>query len=91
MKVKNFNGTVRRRGTTIAAAALSVSLIAPFVHPIAAPQTAAVAQAQDASASETAGDAKIIDADAIASGQVTRASNLTDSLGVGKNVVSGRA
>ena len=49
MKVKNFNGTVRRRGTTIAAAALSVSLIAPFVHPIAAPQTAAVAQAQDAS------------------------------------------
>ena len=35
MKMKNFNGTARLRGTTIAAAALSVSLIAPFVHPIA--------------------------------------------------------
>ncbi|WP_158014676.1 putative Ig domain-containing protein, partial [Corynebacterium sp. HMSC059E07] len=38
---------VRRRGTTIAAAALSVALVAPFVHPVVAPQTAAVASAAE--------------------------------------------
>ena len=38
---------VRRRGTTIAAAALSVALVAPFVHPVVAPQNAAVAAAAD--------------------------------------------
>ncbi|WP_293773720.1 hypothetical protein [uncultured Corynebacterium sp.] len=43
---------VRRRGTTSAAAALSVALVAPFVHPVVAPQTVAVASA-----------AEIIDAD----------------------------
>lgn len=36
---------VKRRGTTIAAAALSVALVAPFVAPVAAPQFAAVANA----------------------------------------------
>ena len=35
MKMKSFNGVTRRRGTTIAAAALSVALVAPFVHPVA--------------------------------------------------------
>ena len=45
MKMKGFNGVTRRRGTTIAAAALSVALVAPFVHPIASPQSAAVAVA----------------------------------------------
>lgn len=30
MKMKSFNGVTRRRGTTIAAAALSVALVAPF-------------------------------------------------------------
>ena len=38
---------VRRRGTTVAAAALSVALVAPFVHPVVAPQHAAVAAAAD--------------------------------------------
>jgi len=52
MKMKSFNGVTRRRGTTIAAAALSVALVAPFVHPIADPQAAAIAQAQEASAPE---------------------------------------
>jgi len=33
--MKSFNGVTRRRGTTIAAAALSVALVAPFVHPVA--------------------------------------------------------
>ena len=38
---------VRRRGTTVAAAALSVALVAPFVHPVVAPQHAAIAAAAD--------------------------------------------
>lgn len=33
MDMKSFNGSARRRGTTIAAAALSVAMVAPFVHP----------------------------------------------------------
>ena len=39
------NQITRRRGTTIAAAALSIALVAPFAQPIAAPQSAAVAYA----------------------------------------------
>ena len=39
--------SARRRGTSFAAAALSVALITPFVHPVVAPQTAAVAQAAE--------------------------------------------
>ena len=68
----------RRRGTTIAAAALSVALVAPFVHPVAAPQTAAVAQAQDAADVSVPGSSgnNPIDADAIASGDVTSGSDL---------------
>ena len=46
MTKKDFKRTaVRRRGTTIAAAALSVALVAPFVHPVVAPQNAATASA----------------------------------------------
>lgn len=87
MKVKSFNGVTRRRGTTIAAAALSVALVAPFVHPIASPVAyAQTATAGDAPAS-TAGE--IIDADMIASGRVTKAANLTDAQGVGKGLISG--
>ena len=36
--MKSFNRAARRRGTTIAAAALSVTLVAPFVHPVAGAQ-----------------------------------------------------
>ncbi len=34
MKMKSFNGSARRRGTTIAAAALSVAMVGPFVHSV---------------------------------------------------------
>ena len=98
MKMKSFNGVVRRRGTTVAAAALSVALVSPFVHAVVTPATTGVANAQttttDNAAGTTdqaAGDTKIVNADAIESGKITKGANLTDSLGVGKNVVSGRA
>ena len=38
-------GTTRRRGAPVAAAALSIALVAPLVQPIAAPQSSAVALA----------------------------------------------
>ena len=34
MKMEGFNGVTRRRGTTIAAAALSVAMVGPFVHAV---------------------------------------------------------
>ncbi|TRX58907.1 Rib/alpha-like domain-containing protein [Corynebacterium hiratae] len=61
---------VRRRGTTIAAAALSVALVAPFVHPIAAPQTASVAQAQSNVPDAVAPTGTAINADAIELGLI---------------------
>ncbi|MDV2431315.1 Rib/alpha-like domain-containing protein, partial [Corynebacterium tuberculostearicum] len=48
MKMKSFNGVTRRRGTTVAAAALSVALVTPFVHPVVNPGASPVAAAQDA-------------------------------------------
>ena len=47
MNLKSFNGSARRRGTTIAAAALSVAMVAPFVHPVVSPNAAPAAIAQD--------------------------------------------
>ena len=52
MKMKSFNGVTRRRGTTIAAAALSVALVAPFVHPVVNPASSPVAAAQDAASAQ---------------------------------------
>ena len=85
MKMKSFNGVTRRRGTTIAAAALSVALVAPFVHPIASPQTAAVAGAQEADV--TGSEAGVIEADAIANGYIGSAIDMTNA----KSALSGRA
>ena len=85
MKMKGFNGVTRRRGTTIAAAALSVALVAPFVHPIASPQTAAVAGAQEADV--TGSEADVIEADAIANGYIGSATDMTNA----KSALSGRA
>ncbi|MGV0426198.1 hypothetical protein ACUY3N_11750, partial [Corynebacterium tuberculostearicum] len=85
MKVKSFNGVTRRRGTTIAAAALSVALVAPFVHPIASPQSAAVANAQEAGATNSGAD--VIEADAIANGYIRSATGMTNA----KSTLSGRA
>ena len=85
MKMKGFNGVTRRRGTTIAAAALSVALVAPFVHPIASPQTAAVAGAQEADV--TGSEADVIEADAIANGYIGSATDMSNA----KSALSGRA
>ena len=85
MNLKSFNGSARRRGTTIAAAALSVAMVAPFVHPIASPQTAAVAQAQESDA--PASNANVIEADAIANGYIGSATDMTNA----KSTLSGRA
>ena len=88
MNMKSFNRAARRRGTTIAAAALSVALVAPFVHPIASPVAYAQAAADDAAPAADSAN-QIIDADMIASGRVTHAANLTDAHGVGKGLISG--
>ena len=59
MKIKSINGVTRRRGTTIAAAALSVALVTPFVHPVVNPGASPVAAAQDAaSAQDSSVDSK---------------------------------
>ena len=89
MNIKNI---ARRRGTSIAAAALSVALIAPFAQPVVNPSAvpAAVAQQNDGAPAPAADSAKqVIDADMIASGRVTHAANLTDAHGVGKGLISG--
>ena len=52
MNVKSFNGSARRRGTTIAAAALSVAMVAPFVHPVVSPASSPAAIAQEAAAGQ---------------------------------------
>ena len=74
MAKKNLTRTVvRRRGTTIAAAALSVALVAPFVHPVVSPQSAAEAQAQTSgtvAATPVTDPTKIIEADGIANGYI---------------------
>ena len=78
----------RRRGTSIAAAALSFALVAPFAQPVAFAQEEANFADQAQQAQADAQD-QIIDADMIASGRVTKAANLTDAHGVGKGLISG--
>ncbi|MCG7466488.1 YPDG domain-containing protein, partial [Corynebacterium sp. ACRPJ] len=82
MEMKSFNRAARRRGTTIAAAALSVALVAPFVHPVVAPQSAAAAQAQTSgtvAATPVTDPTKIIEADGIANGYVTKIIDMTNA------------
>lgn len=89
MNIKNIT---RRRGTSIAAAALSLALVAPTVQPVVNPAAvpAAFAQQNEADQAPVVSDQnKIIDADMIASGRVTKAANLTDAHGVGKGLISG--
>ena len=140
------NYIARRRGTSVAAAALSFALVAPFAQPVAfAQQTSPAAEAPaensddrtapngDAGALEddwlsennenptdayapganengwrhvywarggkvgatqpeaVEGTPLVYDVDAIESGQVTKGTNMSDSWGTGKDVVSGRA
>ncbi|MTD92489.1 Rib/alpha-like domain-containing protein [Corynebacterium hiratae] len=81
---------VRRRGTTIAAAALSVALVAPFVHPVVAPQSAAEAQAQTSgtvAATPITDPSKLIEADGIANGYVKSRFGMTNALATLSGVV----
>ena len=80
----------RRRGTSIAAAALSFALVAPFAQPVAfAREEAPAAESEQNSPAPVVDENGIIDADMIASGRVTKAANLTDAHGVGKGLISG--
>ena len=77
-----------RRGTSIAAAALSFALVAPFAQPVAFAQEAS-AVADQTPGTPAVDENGVIDADMIASGRVTKAANLTDAQGVGKGLISG--
>ena len=109
----------RRRGTTIAAAALSLALVAPVVQPVVNPAAAPEAFAQDAADPAAPGDAAApasafdhvywanggekgptqpelqsdgsYRVDAIESGQITNATQLSAAKTAGYSVVSGRA
>ena len=90
MEMKSFNRAARRRGTTIAAAALSVALVAPFVHPVVAPQSAAAAQAQTSgtvAATPVTDPTKIIEADGIANGYVDSRFDMTNAFGILSGVI----
>ncbi|MCQ4614363.1 hypothetical protein [Corynebacterium pseudogenitalium] len=78
-----------RRGTSIAAAALSFALVAPFAQPVAFAQEETPAVADQNPAAPAVDANGVIDADMIASGRVTKAANLTDAHGVGKGLISG--
>ncbi|HCT9180890.1 TPA: YPDG domain-containing protein, partial [Corynebacterium aurimucosum] len=86
MAKKDLTRTVvRRRGTTIAAAALSVALVAPFVHPVVSPQSAAEAQAQPSgtvAATPVTNPTKLIEADGIANGYIKKPIDMTNALAV---------
>ena len=77
----------RRRGMKTAAAGLTLAMAVAFAP-------GAVATAFDSTAFQQAAQAAdsqdtVIDADAIASGRVKKAANLTDAQGVGKGLISG--
>ncbi|WP_328700026.1 Rib/alpha-like domain-containing protein, partial [Corynebacterium lizhenjunii] len=78
----------RRRGTTIAAAALSMALVTPFVQPVVTPSLSAAALAQTADDAAAANDAatpaasqgvRVIEADAVANGRIGSATDATNA------------
>ena len=79
MAIHKKNGRIRR-GISVAAAALSLALVAPTIQPVVAPQFAAVASA--AEAVTDAAQASAIEADAIAEGYVTKTVDLTNAKGI---------
>ena len=83
------NYIARRRGTSVAAAALSLALVAPAAQTVAVAQTSTTAVADQAAGAPVVDQNGVIDADMIASGRVTKAANLTDAHGVGKGLISG--
>ena len=82
------NYIARRRGTSVAAAALSFALVVPFAQSVGAPHTGAVAGAitnnQPADANWEAPEGTI-DADGIKNGYVKNATGLTNA----RNTISG--
>ncbi|QPS60315.1 YPDG domain-containing protein [Corynebacterium minutissimum] len=90
MNMKSFNRAARRRGTSIAAAALSVALVAPFVHPVVSPQSAAEAQAQTSgtvAATPATDPSKLIEADGIANGYVDSRTDMTNAFATLSGVI----
>ncbi|MGJ4121384.1 YPDG domain-containing protein, partial [Corynebacterium macclintockiae] len=71
------------------AAAGAVLALATTGTVVVQTQTAPAAVAEETANKPAAQANQIIDADMIASGRVTKASNLTDSFGVGKGLISG--
>ncbi len=108
MAIHMKNGKIRR-GVSLAAAALSLALVAPTIQPVVAPQFAVTAAAEEATNANP--DKKHFygsvdkpgltqpklqadgsyNVDAIASGQIAKAVDLTSAQTAGKDVVSGRA
>lgn len=90
------NYIARRRGTSVAAAALSFALVAPFAQPVAFAADEPVADVQPvAGATDVSLDdainsgVEVVDADPIASGRITRGVHLTDIAGPGYGLLSG--
>ena len=87
MQGKNIT---RRRGTSIAAAALSLALVAPAVQPVVAPQFGAVANAQTSgtvAATPATDPSKLIEADGIANGYVTKRIDMTNAFATLSGVI----
>ncbi|MCI6207268.1 MAG: hypothetical protein SPK00_05210 [Corynebacterium glucuronolyticum] len=76
--IRTRSGRIRR-GISIATAAFSLAVVSPIIQPVVAPQVVAVAQAETTLAAEESAAIKAgaVDADAIASGKVTKASQLS--------------
>ena len=77
------NYIVRRRGTSVAAAALSLALVAPAVQTVAAPQAGPAAYAQTSgtvAATPVTDPSKVIEADGIANGYIDSRFDMTNAL-----------
>ena len=86
----NIKNNARRRGTSIAAAALSMALIAPAVQPVVAPQFGAVANAETSgtvAATPITDPTKLIEADGIANGYVKNRLGMTNALATLSGVI----
>ena len=84
------NYIARRRGTSVAAAALSLALVAPAVQTVAAPQAGPAAYAQTSgtvAATPVPDPSKLIEADGIANGYVTKRIDMTNAFGILSGVV----
>ena len=105
MAIHKRNGKIRR-GISVAAATLSLALVAPTIQPVVAPQFVATADAAELAPSlhfYGSGPSKLgktqpqlqadgsYNVDAIASGQITKGHHLTNAQSEGWDVVSGRA